>query len=176
MAPGEKGLVEIITAKPRGFDRPNPARERKWSTKTSKANFVAPNCLSEDPDLPRRSEAVLTLITVRSNDQFNTTVYGYEDRLRGIYGTRKVVDLTNIVNESCIRCKCTDCVEVCPVDCFTGGRKRAGLREDDAAETNASREPLKTSLFILPSTQPSIVERRNPPFRQKGRHPEGELP
>jgi anaerobic selenocysteine-containing dehydrogenase len=34
---------------------------------------------------------VLTLITVRSNDQFNTTVYGYNDRLRGIYGTRKVV-------------------------------------------------------------------------------------
>ena len=34
---------------------------------------------------------MLTLITVRSNDQFNTTVYGYEDRLRGIYGTRKVV-------------------------------------------------------------------------------------
>jgi anaerobic selenocysteine-containing dehydrogenase len=34
---------------------------------------------------------VLTLITVRSNDQFNTTVYGYEDRLRGIYGTREVV-------------------------------------------------------------------------------------
>jgi len=33
----------------------------------------------------------LTLITVRSNDQFNTTVYGYEDRLRGIYGTREVV-------------------------------------------------------------------------------------
>jgi molybdopterin-dependent oxidoreductase alpha subunit len=77
--------------KPRGFDRPNPARERIWSTKTGKANFVAPNCLSEDPDLPRRSEDVLTLITIRSNDQFNTTIYGYEDRLRGIYGTRKVV-------------------------------------------------------------------------------------
>ena len=28
---------------------------------------------------------------MRSNDQFNTTVYGYEDRLRGIYGTREVV-------------------------------------------------------------------------------------
>jgi len=77
--------------KPRGFDRPNPARERIWSTKTRKANFVAPDCLSEDPDLPRRKEDVLTLITVRSNDQFNTTVYGYEDRLRGIYGTRMVV-------------------------------------------------------------------------------------
>ena len=36
-------------------------------------------------------EGVLTLITVRSNDQFNTTVYGYNDRLRGINGTRMVV-------------------------------------------------------------------------------------
>jgi molybdopterin-dependent oxidoreductase alpha subunit len=79
--------------KPRGFDRPNPARERIWSTKTGKANFVAPNRLSEDPDLPRRSEDVLTLITIRSNDQFNTTIYCYEDRLRGIYGTRKVVSV-----------------------------------------------------------------------------------
>jgi anaerobic selenocysteine-containing dehydrogenase len=47
--------------------------------------------LSEDPDLPLVREGVLTLITVRSNDQFNTTVYGYNDRLRGINGTRMVV-------------------------------------------------------------------------------------
>jgi anaerobic selenocysteine-containing dehydrogenase len=76
---------------PKGFDRPIPARERKWKTKSGKANFIAPSCLSEDPDLPRRRDGVLTLITVRSNDQFNTTIYGYEDRLRGIYGTREVV-------------------------------------------------------------------------------------
>jgi anaerobic selenocysteine-containing dehydrogenase len=76
---------------PKGFDRPIPARERIWKTKTAKANFVAPNCLSEDPDLPRRTEGVLTLITVRSNDQFNTTIYSYDDRLRGVHGTREVV-------------------------------------------------------------------------------------
>jgi anaerobic selenocysteine-containing dehydrogenase len=58
-----------------------------------------PNCLSEDPDLPRRREDVLTLIIVRSNDQFNTTIYSYEDRLRGIYGTRKVV----LMNEADMR-------------------------------------------------------------------------
>ena len=78
-------------AEPAGFDRPNSARERQWKTKTGKATFIAPTCLSEDPDLPQRREDVLTLITVRSNDQFNTTVYGYEDRLRGINGTRQVV-------------------------------------------------------------------------------------
>ena len=76
---------------PAGFDRPLPARERRWMTKTGKANFIAPRSLSEDPDLPRCREGVLTLITVRSNDQFNTTIYGYEDRLRGIHGTRMVV-------------------------------------------------------------------------------------
>jgi molybdopterin-dependent oxidoreductase alpha subunit len=75
----------------KGFDRPLPARERKWLTPSGKANFVAPTSLSEDPDLPRVREGVLTLVTVRSNDQFNTTVYSYTDRLRGIYGTRKVV-------------------------------------------------------------------------------------
>lgn len=80
-----------IAAARKGFDRPIPARQRKWKTKSGKANFIAPPCLSEDPDLPQRRDGVLTLITVRSNDQFNTTVYGYEDRLRGIYGTREVV-------------------------------------------------------------------------------------
>ena len=76
---------------PRGFDRPLPARERRWVTPNGKANFISPRSLSEDPDLPLVREGVLTLITVRSNDQFNTTVYGYNDRLRGINGTRMVV-------------------------------------------------------------------------------------
>jgi anaerobic selenocysteine-containing dehydrogenase len=76
---------------PAGFDRPLPARERKWMTRTGKANFIVPRSLSEDPDVPHCREGVLTLITIRSNDQFNTTVYGYNDRLRGIYGTRMVV-------------------------------------------------------------------------------------
>jgi molybdopterin-dependent oxidoreductase alpha subunit len=76
---------------PRGFDRPLPARERKWTTPNGKANFISPHSLSEDPDLPRTRIGVLTLITVRSNDQFNTTVYGLDDRLRGINGTRMVV-------------------------------------------------------------------------------------
>ena len=74
-----------------GFDRPLPARERKWTTPTGKANFISPRSLSEDPDIPHTRVGVLTLITLRSNDQFNTTVYGLDDRLRGINGTRMVV-------------------------------------------------------------------------------------
>lgn len=81
---------------PLGFDRPIPARERKWATPNGKANFISPRSLSEDPDIPRIREGILTLMTIRSNDQFNTTVYGYDDRLRGIKGTRMVV----LMNES----------------------------------------------------------------------------
>jgi anaerobic selenocysteine-containing dehydrogenase len=76
---------------PAGFDRPLPPRERVWPTPNGKANFISPRSLSEDPDLPRTRQGVLTLMTMRSNDQFNTTVYGLNDRLRGINGTRMVV-------------------------------------------------------------------------------------
>jgi molybdopterin-dependent oxidoreductase alpha subunit len=81
---------------PKGFDRPLPARERKWATPNGKANFISPRSLSEDPDLPRTRAGVLTLMTMRSNDQFNTTVYGLDDRLRGIDGTRMVVLMNKV--------------------------------------------------------------------------------
>jgi molybdopterin-dependent oxidoreductase alpha subunit len=76
---------------PGGFPRPRAARERVWKTKTGKANFVTPAGLRTDPDVPLKREGVLQLITLRSNDQFNTTVYGYDDRFRGVSGTRDVV-------------------------------------------------------------------------------------
>lgn len=75
---------------PGGFPRPVPARHREWHTDTGKANFKLPKSLNasfaatEDGD-------VLRLITLRSNDQFNTTVYGYDDRLRGIHKSRMIV-------------------------------------------------------------------------------------
>jgi molybdopterin-dependent oxidoreductase alpha subunit len=74
---------------PGGFHRPNPAREREWKTATGKANFIVPPSLVATgfDDAPDR----FRLMTMRSNDQFNTTVYGYDDRFRGIHGTRDVV-------------------------------------------------------------------------------------
>jgi hypothetical protein len=38
-----------IVASHKGIDRPIPARQRKWKTKSGRANFIAPPCLSEDP-------------------------------------------------------------------------------------------------------------------------------
>jgi len=76
---------------PGGFQRPLPAKKREWHTDTGKANFVTPTALEEDLDMPAVGHDVLRLMTLRSNDQFNTTVYGYDDRFRGINNTRKVV-------------------------------------------------------------------------------------
>lgn len=75
---------------PGGFYRENKARKRDFSdTDSGRATFLAPKHLSvtgfaDEPGL-------LRLMTLRSNDQFNTTIYGYEDRLRDVSGTRDIV-------------------------------------------------------------------------------------
>ncbi len=76
--------------RPGGFPRPLAARERRWNTDSGKAGFFVPQALSANFEGDGRTE-VFRLITLRSNDQFNTTIYGYDDRLRGIEGTRRVV-------------------------------------------------------------------------------------
>ena len=74
---------------PGGFYRGNSARQRVWKTQSGKANFTVTQGLNTTgfDDAPGRYR----LITMRSNDQFNTTIYGYSDRLRGIEGTRDVL-------------------------------------------------------------------------------------
>ena len=76
---------------PGGVHKPLPARERQWKTNTGRANFIPPAGLEADPDMARPDRSVLDLITLRSNDQFNTTVYGYHDRFRGVKGTRDIL-------------------------------------------------------------------------------------
>ena len=74
---------------PGGFYRGNPAHERIWKTETGKAEFTTPTTL--DATGLERLPGRYRLITLRSNDQFNTTVYGLSDRLRGIEGERMIV-------------------------------------------------------------------------------------
>ena len=76
---------------PGGIPRPVPARERKWVTPNGKANFLTPERLEPELKISGEKADVLTLTSLRSNDQFNTTVYGYSDRFRGVEGTRHVV-------------------------------------------------------------------------------------
>jgi len=76
---------------PGGFARPLAARERKWNTPNGKANFITPDSYDEDPDMPSDSPDTLRLMTTRGDNQFNTTVYGLDDRFRGVHGTRRVL-------------------------------------------------------------------------------------
>ncbi|MEU6052902.1 FdhF/YdeP family oxidoreductase [Streptomyces xanthochromogenes] len=74
-------------ARPGGFQLPHaPRDERRFPTATGKANFTAAPV--EVPELP---EGRLLLQTLRSHDQYNTTIYGLDDRYRGIKGGRRVV-------------------------------------------------------------------------------------
>jgi len=75
--------------RPGGFRLHVAASEREWRTPTKRANFLVYSGLDEDPRVTT-SEA-LTLTTIRSHDQYNTTIYGLNDRYRGITGRRDVV-------------------------------------------------------------------------------------
>ena len=76
---------------PGGFRRPLPAAKREWKTPNGKANFKTPRGFDEDPDVHTDDPNVLRLMTIRSDDQFNTTVYTLDDRFRGVFGTRQVL-------------------------------------------------------------------------------------
>lgn len=73
---------------PGGFYLPNPARERQFPTSTGKAQFTVHPIPKHD-----LKPGQFLLMTTRSHDQFNTTIYGQDDRYRGVYGGRRVVFL-----------------------------------------------------------------------------------
>ena len=79
---------------PGGFYLGNSAADKQWQTASKKAQFMTHDlpthllpanlrALSKDP--------VFVLQTMRSHDQYNTTIYGFDDRYRGVYGERKVI-------------------------------------------------------------------------------------
>jgi molybdopterin-dependent oxidoreductase alpha subunit len=77
-----------------GFHLRNSAKERQWNTATGKANFVVtplPTTTLREAAAARTAARVFTLTTFRAHDQYNTTVYGRNDRYRGIKGERRVV-------------------------------------------------------------------------------------
>jgi formate dehydrogenase major subunit len=76
-------------ADPEGFILDVPPRRRVWPTPNGKANFLLLPGL--DVNTPVDDPGMLRLATVRSHDQFNTTVYSLNDRYRGVYGTRMVL-------------------------------------------------------------------------------------
>ena len=81
-------------ARPGGFYLGNSASQRQWNTASGKANFKA-NALPDDllHECVRASGQVPDLImqSMRSHDQYNTTIYGLDDRYRGVKGQRDVL-------------------------------------------------------------------------------------
>jgi molybdopterin-dependent oxidoreductase alpha subunit len=75
---------------PGGFYLPNPIRQLEFKTEDKKAHFTV-------HELPRHDlkPGQFLMMTMRSHDQFNTTIYGLDDRYRGIHNGRRVVFLNS---------------------------------------------------------------------------------
>ncbi|HEY8014129.1 MAG TPA: molybdopterin dinucleotide binding domain-containing protein, partial [Dongiaceae bacterium] len=74
---------------PGGFHLNNGPRDRIWKTANGKANFLVIEGLAEDARIANPGTLMLT--TIRSHDQYNTTIYSLNDRYRGVFGGRMVV-------------------------------------------------------------------------------------
>ena len=83
--PGFENYNERVR-QPEGFYLPNAAREGRFNTPSGKAQFT----LNPLPKVERKEEEYM-MMTIRSHDQYNTTIYGLDDRYRGIYNERRVV-------------------------------------------------------------------------------------
>jgi molybdopterin-dependent oxidoreductase alpha subunit len=81
-------------AKPGGFHLKVASREREWMTSTGKAQFV-PHKIELDTPIrrarARHGKRLMVMMTTRSHDQYNTTIYALDDRYRGVFGMRRVV-------------------------------------------------------------------------------------
>lgn len=99
-----------------GFELPNKPRYGSFPTDTGKAKFTVNNW---SPIRVNNDE--LLMMTIRSHDQFNTTIYGFDDRYRGIYNERRVV----FMNEKDIAKFGLVNYEVVNISSYYDGKKRS---------------------------------------------------
>lgn len=102
---------------PNGFFIPNKPRQKQFPTDTGKANF-------KFNSLPKfeLTEGKLLLTTLRSHDQFNTTIYAFGDRYRGIHGSRRVI----LMNPKDIRARAFQAGQVVDITShYTDGERSA---------------------------------------------------
>jgi molybdopterin-dependent oxidoreductase alpha subunit len=107
---------------PRGFRLDVPSSRREWRTASGKANFA----VFDGPYRRFAAPGALVLATVRSHDQYNTTIYGKDDRYRGITGRRDVV-FVNAADLAERGLAHGDLVDIAAVD--EGAEARTGERE-----------------------------------------------
>jgi molybdopterin-dependent oxidoreductase alpha subunit len=113
--PGFESFNERIK-NPSGFYLPNNARDGDFSnTSTKKANFTVHQVNNLDINKDQ-----LLMMTIRTHDQYNTTIYGLNDRYRGIYNERRVV----LMNESDMRSRNLQNLDKVDLTSHFNGEKR----------------------------------------------------
>ncbi len=100
---------------PGGFYLPNANRNGFFDTESKKAHFTISNI-----DMPQLRNDELLMMTIRSHDQFNTTIYGLDDRYRGIYNERRVI----LMNQSDINARNLKDGDTVNIYNHTGGIER----------------------------------------------------
>ncbi|WCN09784.1 FdhF/YdeP family oxidoreductase [Marinomonas mediterranea] len=91
--PGFSDFNERLSA-PDGFYLGNSARERQWNTPSNSIfihSHALPDHILHDKTRSQITDKTLILQTLRSHDQYNTTIYGLNDRYRGVKGERRVI-------------------------------------------------------------------------------------
>lgn len=91
--PGFSGFNQRLR-NPGGFYLGNSAASREWATSTGRANFKAnllPDTLLDERVRASGQLPDLIMQSMRSHDQYNTTIYGLDDRYRGVRGQREVL-------------------------------------------------------------------------------------
>jgi molybdopterin-dependent oxidoreductase alpha subunit len=140
---------------PGGFYLPNKARVREFLTATGKANFTL-------HPLPRLELAPgqLVLTTVRSHDQFNTTIYGLNDRYRGIRGGRRVV----FMNAEDVRERGLEDGAIVDITSYYDGERRQARRfrvvEYDVPRGSAAAYFPEANVLVAAA---SVAEKSNTP-------------
>jgi len=91
--PGFKNMNEKLKD-PGGFYLGNEAAEHRWNTVTQQAQFhhdPLPDAIISTSQRALTQNPVFVLQTLRSHDQYNTTIYGFSDRYRGLKGDRDII-------------------------------------------------------------------------------------
>jgi molybdopterin-dependent oxidoreductase alpha subunit len=140
---------------PGGFYLPNKARVCEFLTATGKANFTL-------HPLPRLDLAPgqLVLTTVRSHDQFNTTIYGLNDRYRGIRGGRRVI----FMNAEDVRERGLEDGAIVDITSYYDGERRQARRfrvvEYDVPRGSAAAYFPEANVLVAAA---SVAEKSNTP-------------
>jgi molybdopterin-dependent oxidoreductase alpha subunit len=116
VVPGAENY-NVRVRSPGGFVLPNGARDRRFDTQTGRARFTVHPLTRLDPGPGR-----YIMMTIRSHDQYNTTIYGLDDRYRGIHGGRRVVLMNpdDITKEGLVQGEAVD------IESHFENRKRSG--------------------------------------------------